>query len=204
MVSFYELRRGSSTLLGKAACGVPVFFGVQGSSTLLGKAACGVPVFFGVQGSSTLLGKAACGVPVFFGVQGFEPAKAHLIRKSRLRLSASDLALCVTREMMQTAFSVFSKGKEISFLTWSSALPPVSQSADSLFLRLWLLPLSAPGSGRTQSPGNPSVAALKQKNTMLLHDAFSRIAETGFEDYPLRLRKGTPIIQHLHTTKKDT
>ena len=161
MVSFYELRRGSSTLLCKAACGVPVFFGVQGSSTLLCKAACGVPVFFGVQGSSTLLGKAACGVPVFFGVQGFEPAKAHLIRKSRLRLSASDLALCVTREMMQTAFSVFSKGKEISFLTWSSALPPVSQSADSLFLRLWLLPLSAPGSGRTQSPGNPSVAVLK-------------------------------------------
>ena len=113
------------------------------------------------RGSSTLLGKAACGVPVFFGVQGFEPAKAHLIRKSRLRLSASDLALCVTREMMQTAFSVFSKGKEISFLTWSSALPPVSQSADSLFLRLWLLPLSAPpGSGRTQSPGNPSVVVL--------------------------------------------
>ena len=112
-------------------------------------------------GSSTLLCKAACGVPVFFGVQGFEPAKAHLIRKSRLRLSASDLALCVTREMMQTAFSVFSKGKEISFLTWSSALPPVSRSADSLFLRLWLLPLSAPGSGRTQSPGNPSVAVLK-------------------------------------------
>ena len=181
MVSFYELRRGSSTLLCKAACGVPVFFGVQGSSTLLCKAACGVPVFFGVQGSSTLLCKAACGVPVFFGVQGsstllckaacgvpvffgvqgFEPAKAHLIRKSRLRLSASDLALCVTREMMQTAFSVFSKGKEISFLTWSSALPPVSRSADSLFLRLWLLPLSAPGSGRTQSPGNPSVAVLK-------------------------------------------
>jgi len=113
------------------------------------------------RGSSTLLCKAACGVPVFFGVQGFEPAKAHLIRKSRLRLSASDLALCVTREMMQTAFSVFSKGKEISFLTWSSALPPVSQSADSLFLRLWLLPLSATGSGRTQSPGNPSVAVLK-------------------------------------------
>ena len=141
MVSFYELRRGSSTLLGKAACGVPVFFGVQGSSTLLGK--------------------AACGVPVFFGVQGFEPAKAHLIRKSRLRLLASDLELCVTREMMQTAFSVFSKGKEISFLTWSSALPPVSRSADTLFLRLWLLPLSAPGSGRTQSPGNPSVAVLK-------------------------------------------
>lgn len=27
---FLELRRGSSTLLGKAACGVPVFFGVQG------------------------------------------------------------------------------------------------------------------------------------------------------------------------------
>ena len=45
--------------------------------------------------------------------------------------------------------------------TWSSALPPVSRLADSLFLRLWLLPLSAPGSGRTQSPGNPSVAVLK-------------------------------------------
>ena len=147
-----------------------------------------------------MLRKAACGVPVFIGVQGFESAKAHLIRKSRLRLPVSDLVLRATRGMVQTAFSVFSKGKEISFLTWSSALPPVSQSADSLFLRLWLLPLSAPGSGRTQSPGNPSVAALKQKNTMLLHDAFSRIAETGFEDYPLRKRKGTPIIQLLYET----
>ena len=106
----------------------------------------------------------------FIAEKGFEPAKAHLIRKRRLCLPSSDLALCATRGMVQTAFSVFSKGKEISFLTWSSALPPVSQSADSLFLRLWLLPLSAPGSGRTQSPGNPSVAALKQKNTMLLHD----------------------------------
>ena len=117
------------------------------------------------RGSSTLLGKAACGVPVFFGVQGFEPAKAHLIRKSRLRLSASDLALCVTREMMQTAFSVFSKGKEISFLTWSSALPPVSRSADSLFLRLWLLPLSAPRQRSHPKPREPVGRSLKIKKT---------------------------------------
>ena len=91
---------------------------------------------------------------------------------------------------MQTAFSVFSKGKEISFLTWSSALPPVSRSADSLFLRLWLLPLSAPGSGRTQSPGNPSVAALKQKNTMLLHDAFLELRRQDLKITPYACVRG--------------
>ena len=72
--------QGSSTLLCKAACGVPVFFGVQGSSTLLRKATFGVPVFFGVQGSSTLLCKAAFGVPVFFGVQNIHRLKALKLR----------------------------------------------------------------------------------------------------------------------------
>ena len=72
--------QGSSTLLRKAAFGVPVFFGVQGSSTLLRKAAFGVPVFFGVQGSSTLLCKAACGVPVFFGAQNIHRLKALKLR----------------------------------------------------------------------------------------------------------------------------
>ena len=51
-----------------------------GSSTLLRKAAFGVPVFFGVQGSSTLLCKAACGVPVFFGVQNIHRLKALKLR----------------------------------------------------------------------------------------------------------------------------
>ena len=153
-----------------------------------------------------MLRKAACGVPVFIGVQGFESAKAHLIRKSRLRLPVSDLVLRATRGMVQTAFSVFSKGKEISFLTWSSALPPVSQSADSLFLRLWLLPLSAPGSGRTQSPGNPSVAALKQKNTMLLHDAFSELRRQDLKITPYASVRGPRYSSfcmiHLHNKKK--
>ena len=122
------------------------------------------------RGASTLHCKAACDVLVIFGGQEFEPAKTHLIRKRRLCLLSSDLALCATRGMVQTDFSVFSKGKEISFLTWSSALLPFGQSAHSLFLRLWLLPSSATGSGYTQSPGNPSVAVPKQKNTMLVHD----------------------------------
>jgi len=51
-----------------------------GSSTLLRKAAFGVPVFFGVQGSSTLLRKAAFGVPVFFGVQNIHRLKALKLR----------------------------------------------------------------------------------------------------------------------------
>ena len=51
-----------------------------GSSTLLRKAAFGVPVFFGVQGSSTLLCKAAFGVPVFFGVQNIHRLKALKLR----------------------------------------------------------------------------------------------------------------------------
>ena len=84
------------------------------------------------RGSSTLLRKAASSVPIFFGVHGFEPAKSHLE-------------------------------------TWSSALLPFGQSAHSLFLRLWLLPPPAPGSGRTQSPGNPSVALPEQKK----HHAFA-------------------------------
>ena len=45
MVSFYELRRGSSTLLRKAACGVPVFIGVQGfESYPMGKPT-GTPIY---------------------------------------------------------------------------------------------------------------------------------------------------------------
>ena len=51
-----------------------------GSSTLLCKAAFGVPVFFGMQGSSTLLRKAAFGVPVFFGVQSIHQLKALKLR----------------------------------------------------------------------------------------------------------------------------
>ena len=117
------------------------------------------------RGASTLHCKAACDVLVIFGGQEFEPAKTHLIRKRRLCLPSSDLALGATRGMVQTDFSVFSKGKEISFLTWSSALPPSGQSAHALFLRLWLLPSPAPDNGRTQSPASPSVAVPEQKKT---------------------------------------
>ena len=161
-------------MLRKAACGVPVSPGCRGQALCFAKPPAASPFSSGCRGQALCCAKPPAASPFLFGVQGFESAKAHLIRKRRLCLPSSDLALCATRGMVQTAFSVFSKGKEISFLTWSSALPPVSQSADSLFLRLWLLPLSAPGSGRTQSPGNPSVTALKQKKHHAFRGCFIR------------------------------
>lgn len=141
MVFFVELRRGSSTLLCKAACGVPVSSGCRGQALCYAKPPAASPFSSGCRDLNlrrpTSSEKAVC---------AYQFPTLYFVQRGR---------------WCRQFFSVFSEGKEISFLTWSSALPPVSRSADSLFLRLWLLPPSAPGSGRTQSPGNPSVAVLK-------------------------------------------
>ena len=61
----------------------------------------------------------------------------------------------------------------------------------SLHLPLAAVTPKAPGTRRSQSQN--------KKNTMLVHDVLW-IAETGFEEYPLRKRKGTPMFQFLHET----
>ena len=113
------------------------------------------------EGQALCCAKPPAASPFSSGCRDFNLRKPTSSEKAVCAYQLPTLHFVQRGRWCRQFFSVFSEGKEISFLTWSSALPPSGRSADSLFLRLWLLPLSAPGSGRTQSPGNPSVAVLK-------------------------------------------
>ena len=121
------------------------------------------------RGSSTLLCKAACGVPVFFGVQRFQPAKAHLIRKSRLRLPASDLALCATRKMVQTVFFGLFRRKR-DFLSYMVVCSPSCKSVGRLPVSSPLAaPFICPRQRSHPKPREPVGRSLKIKK----HHAFA-------------------------------